>query len=185
MEIAIKKCTICQIELNDITHKVKGATNWCDSCRRMRVNQYNAQNREKIRERNRKWRENNPEKWQALRKKHYDKNRVKYYQDPLNRLMYIVRNQVQRAVKISGTPKKLKTLKYIGCTVERLKEHLQEQFKPGMTWENYGTWEIDHKIPLASAKTEEDIQKLCHFSNLQPLWAEENRAKKAKMPETA
>jgi hypothetical protein len=52
-----------------------------------------------------------------------------------------------------------------------------------MTWDNYGVggWEIDHIIPLASAKTEEEVYKLCHYTNLQPLWANENFKKGKKI----
>ena len=58
---------------------------------------------------------------------------------------------------------------------------IESQFKEGMTWENWGRgigkWNIDHKIPLASATSEKEIIKLMHYTNLQPLWAEENSAK--------
>mgnify|MGYP002132731409 FL=1 len=49
-----------------------------------------------------------------------------------------------------------------------------------MTWDNYGDWHIDHIIPLNSAQTEEDLYKLCHYSNLQPLWALDNLKKGSK-----
>jgi hypothetical protein len=52
-----------------------------------------------------------------------------------------------------------------------------------MSWENYGKWHVDHVIPLASAKTPEDLIKLCHYTNLQPLWAIENILKRDKLPE--
>jgi hypothetical protein len=74
-----------------------------------------------------------------------------------------------------------KTFEIVGCTPEFLKEHLEKQFVDGMTWENRGEWHIDHKIPLSSAKTEEELYKLCHYTNLQPLWAEENLKKGNKI----
>ena len=77
--------------------------------------------------------------------------------------------------------KKNKTILYIGCSLEELKLHLEKQFKPGMTWENHGEWHIDHIIPLASAKTEEDLYKLNHYTNLQPLWAIDNLKKSNKI----
>lgn len=67
----------------------------------------------------------------------------------------------------------------LGCTVEFLKAHLQDQFKPGMSWDNYGAWEIDHRKPLASAGTEPDVLALFHFTNLQPLWRIDNQRKGA------
>jgi 5-methylcytosine-specific restriction endonuclease McrA len=52
-----------------------------------------------------------------------------------------------------------------------------------MTWDNYGEWEIDHIVPISSGKTEEDVIKLCHYKNLQPLWKEDNRKKGNKLPD--
>ena len=51
-----------------------------------------------------------------------------------------------------------------------------------MNWNNQGEWHIDHIIPLASASTEEELLKLCHYRNLQPLWAKDNLEKQAKIP---
>ena len=50
-----------------------------------------------------------------------------------------------------------------------------------MTWENKGAWHIDHIIPTCTAKTEEDLIRLNHYTNLQPLWAEENLKKGSKL----
>ena len=49
-----------------------------------------------------------------------------------------------------------------------------------MSWDNYGKWHIDHIIPLSSANSEDDIYKLCNYTNLQPLWAEDNLKKSNK-----
>ena len=73
-------------------------------------------------------------------------------------------------------------VKDLGCTLGELRLHIEKQFKPGMTWENHGVhgWHTDHKIPLASfdLSDREQFLEACHFSNLQPLWAEENVKKK-------
>ena len=65
----------------------------------------------------------------------------------------------------------------MGCSFEEFKEYIQSQFESWMTWKNYGSyngkknsrWQFDHRIPMASAITEEDIIKLNHYTNLQPL----------------
>jgi hypothetical protein len=60
-------------------------------------------------------------------------------------------------------------------------EYLGDLFTEKMNWDNYGEWHIDHIIPLSSANTEEEIYKLCHYTNLQPLWAEDNIKKSNKI----
>lgn len=68
----------------------------------------------------------------------------------------------------------------LGCPVMDLKHHLEQQFTLGMSWENYGTlWHIDHIRPCSSFDLTdvEEQKRMNHFTNLQPLWAEENRKK--------
>jgi hypothetical protein len=64
-----------------------------------------------------------------------------------------------------------------------LKIHLEKQFKDGMSWENHSLfgWHIDHIIPLSSAESDDELKKLCHYTNLQPLWAKENIVKRNKI----
>lgn len=68
----------------------------------------------------------------------------------------------------------------LGCDWQELKSHIEQQFRDGMDWDNIGEWEVDHIVPLSSAKTIEDVIRLSHHTNLQPLWAYENRAKGSK-----
>lgn len=74
-----------------------------------------------------------------------------------------------------------RTEQLLGADYKTVKKYIEGLFKDGMTWENHGEWHIDHIVPLASAKTEEEIKKLFHYTNLQPLWAEENLKKHDKM----
>ena len=69
-----------------------------------------------------------------------------------------------------------------GCTPVEIQKHIEQKFKPGMSWENYGEWEIDHIRPCASFNlSDPEQQKQCfHYTNLQPLWARENRKKGSK-----
>jgi hypothetical protein len=78
--------------------------------------------------------------------------------------------------------KSAKTLELVGCTVEDLRLFLEAEFVEGMTWDNYGEWHIDHMRPCASFNLEDpDEQKKCfHWTNLQPLWAQDNIRKGAK-----
>jgi hypothetical protein len=73
-------------------------------------------------------------------------------------------------------------MELIGCTKDELRTYLEGLFLEGMTWENYGKrggWQIDHIKPCASFDlTNQDQQKECfHYSNLQPLWADDNLKK--------
>ena len=84
-------------------------------------------------------------------------------------------------LKSKNLRKNNKTFEIIGCTPFELQKHLEEQFIDGMTWENYGQWHIDHIIPLSTANIEEEIYKLCYYTNLQPLWAIDNLKKGNKI----
>jgi hypothetical protein len=97
--------------------------------------------------------------------------------DPIFYLRKKVRNRLRDYFRV----KTKKTLEYLGCSFEDLKLHLEIQFTDGMTWNNRGEWHIDHIIPLSSAKTEDELYKLCHYTNLQPLWAEDNLKKSNKI----
>lgn len=73
----------------------------------------------------------------------------------------------------------------LGCTVDKLKKHIEEQFNNGMTWENWSQvgWHIDHIKPLALFDLTDRKQFLeaCHYTNLQPLWATDNCSKGKKL----
>lgn len=101
---------------------------------------------------------------------------------PLGNLMSRLRCRTTAAFRARGFKKGSKTATLLGCEWEFLKAHIEAQFKGGMGWENRRLWHIDHIIPLSSAKDEESMTKLCHYSNLQPLWGKDNISKGAKMP---
>ena len=87
----------------------------------------------------------------------------------------------RRAVKGGGYSKHGASKEMLGCTWEELVLHLESQFSEGMSWDNRSDWHIDHIIPLASAQTEEELMALCHYTNLQPLWAVDNLSKGARL----
>lgn len=104
--------------------------------------------------------------------------------DPLFKLQCVLRSRVRTAFKSGGWKKDKLSVDLLGVPFEIAKKHIERQFKKGMTWENHGEWEIDHKIPFASAKTDEELRELCHYTNLQPLWAKDNRKKHSKIVPT-
>ncbi len=135
----------------------------------------------KIKESNRLWKENNPEKVNAIMRI-YRKNKRRT--NLAFKLMCNLRGRLYNA--LSHNLKSASTIELLGCEVSFLKQHLESKFKPGMTWENHGVhgWHIDHIRPCASfdlSKPDEQ-QKCFHYTNLQPLWAEDNRNKSDKLP---
>jgi len=101
--------------------------------------------------------------------------------DVIFSLITRIRSRLLYAFRAKGYKKQTKTHETLGCTWAELKLHIERQFLPGMTWENRAKWHIDHIIPLATAKTEEDVVKLNHHTNLRPMWAQDNLRKSAKL----
>lgn len=136
------------------------------------------------------WRERNPEyhkiydKEYNIKNPEYKKNYIKNKRnsDDLFRLSCNLQRRVKLFLDSKNISKQNKTFDIVGCSPEFLKEYLEKQFTEGMSWELVGKHiHIDHIIPLSSAKTEEEVYKLCHYSNLQPLWAEDNMKKSNKI----
>lgn len=122
------------------------------------------------------YKENNKDKLNEL-------HRDRYKSDNLYRLRILLRNSIYKSLRNKGFVKESKSEEILGCSFEYIKKHLELNFEPWMTWDNYGLyngdfnygWDIDHIIPLSSAKTEEDLIKLNHYTNLQPLCSKINR----------
>lgn len=117
-------------------------------------------------------------------RKHYLETRNnwkknKWDNDCLFKLKELTRSRLRQFIN----QKSQKTNDLIGCDNITLKKHIESQFREGMSWSNWKLdgWHLDHKIPLASAKTETELYKLCHYTNLQPLWCTDNLSKGAKV----
>lgn len=116
--------------------------------------------------------------------KWYLKSGAKYYKDRyINdigfKLSSILRARLLAAIK--NNQKSGSAVRDLGCSIPELKKHLESQFQPGMSWENWSKdgWHIDHVVPLSNfdLTNPEEIKKACHYSNLQPLWAFDNLSK--------
>ena len=141
---------------------------------------YRNSNKEKESIRNKKWLDENKQK-RTEYCINYEKNRKKI--DPTFKVLRNVRVRLNLFLKTKNLIKPEQTMSLVGCRLEVLIEHLESKFLYGMSWENYGKdgWHIDHKIPLSSAKTDREIYELCHYTNLQPLWAKDNLKKSNKI----
>lgn len=109
--------------------------------------------------------------------KKYKRNRRKT--DINYRLRGLLSSRIRVALSINAK-KTRKTHQLLGCTIPEVKQHLQKQFKKDMSWKNHAkVWEIDHIMPCASfdLKNIKEQKKCFHYTNLQPLYTNENRKK--------
>lgn len=163
--------------------------------RRSRQREHYRENKVQYNERSRKYRNEHREeiqakgreRYQQIKKKHIAectaRNKARRAIDPLYRASLNLRRRIQYA--FAGKDRSLHTREIIGCSPEQLRSYLEKRFQDGMTWENYGYrgWHIDHIVPLSSSKNSEDLIRLSHYTNLQPLWSHENFKKRAQVPE--
>jgi len=205
-----KRCSSCK-EVKPTTHEYfrklgkskDGFRYQCVQCR----NKYYRDNENKIREKSktyyedntvkaletcRLYREGKGGKVKDYNQNYYEHNLVGIKENVKNyrrerarndigfRLLARYRTRVYRAIK--GVDKSKTTRELIGCSIDKLKSHLEKQFKDGMTFENYGEWHVDHIRPCASFDFNNESEQLeCfNYTNLQPLWAEENMKKHDK-----
>lgn len=95
-----------------------------------------------------------------------------------------LRSRMRYAVKAQASRRSSRTIELIGCSARQLAAHIESQFVDGMHWSNRSMWHVDHIIPVSAfdLRTEEGQQAAFHYTNLRPLWAQENQQKSAKPP---
>ena len=133
-------------------------------------------NKERLLEQNKKYRKENEEAIREQRK-NYRKLR---HQDPRLKFKQNLKTRTVMAFSAKGWSNPLSLDEVVGG-FESAFLHIESRFRSKMTWDNYGSWELDHIVPLGSAEDDIHLIELCHFSNIQPLWASENRAKNNKI----
>lgn len=178
----MKICSKCKILKNLIDFGQRknvsdGRKDACKKCLRLDSKLYYKKNKEKEQIRCKLKYKKNKHKIIKQQKTYVSKRRQS---DNLFKISGNLRKRLTSYLKIKKWKKHNKFKNYIGCSLNNLKLHLELQFKKGMTWENYGQWHIDHIKPLSSAISEYEIYKLCHYTNLQPLWAKDNLSKGKK-----
>ena len=150
---------------------------------------YYSKNSEKIKQKTRDWTALNQERIKETKKIYRKNNKDKINQyfrdrrsnDPIFKFCQNARVLIGKSFKKRNFYKTNKTEQILGCTFQEFFNHIESQFLTGMSWDNRSEWHIDHIIPLASAKTEEEILRLNHYTNLRPLWALENIQKGSKI----
>jgi len=194
-----KICPCCKVEspIEEFwksKSKKDGLHCFCILCSKKKAKASREKNRDKIKQRTIKFKITHPEY-----KKEYDKlwkiknpsylnsfNKRKRNEDPLYKLSGNIRSLISSSLRTSGFKKNTKTEQILGCSFEEFKLYLESKFEPWMCWNNVGRfknekmiknkfWQLDHIIPISSAKTEEEeIYRLNHYTNFQPLDAFDN-----------
>lgn len=190
----MKECVKCKIkkELNEFTirkNSKDGHRNDCKKCRNIynkeNNKKYRVNNKELIKENKRKYREDNKELIKEKSRKYYENNKEaineckkkytseKYKNNKLFRLSVLTRNIITKSLKAKSYKKKSRTHEILGCSFEELLKHLNDN--PYNFIHEDGFFDVDHIIPISSATTEEELIKLCHYTNLQLLPSDYNR----------
>ncbi len=142
---------------------------------------YLAAKKEEIKKKHKEWLANNRERMNAVQ---WARRQERQKTDPNFRLKLVLSAATRRAIK-KGLKRPGPTLELIGGTIDQARAHIESQFQEGMSWDNHGLkgWHIDHIRPLASFNFLEpaQVRAALHYTNLQPLWAEQNLAKAAKI----
>ena len=209
----MKKCARCHETKDLIDFRVDkntqdGITSYCKTCKQQYGREWSKKNQKKKRELGREWRKKNQKKILEYGRKWYKKNQKKLQE--LGRKWYkknqkkiqvgqtILRRNKRRNnlqyrlacnlrarlwAAMRNIKKNKPTKEFLGCSMEDLKAHLENQFSTGMSWDNYGKWHLDHIKPCCSFDlTDIEQQKVCfHYTNLQPLWAIDNKKKGRKI----
>lgn len=151
---------------------------------------YHEQNAENKREYNKKYYQDNIERLKECnknrnanlspekRQKKREYKRNNYHRNASEKIRLLVSNAFRRI----ANKKPARTQEILGCTLEEAVSHIENLFLDGMSWDNYGTWHIDHIKPLASVDPNdiEALKELNKINNLRPLWATDNLLKGAK-----
>jgi len=198
-----KICNICDIEkelvdFNKCKNSKDGFLNYCKICNNVKRRKRTAKNKDLLNEWKRNYLKNNPEQREKHLKRlkiYNEKNIEKHRKYALalekKRLktdkVFLIRKNIKQSIKHSFKKKdvkcKEKMQNILGCTYKEFKQYIESKFESWMTWDNYGKfngelkcgWDIDHIIPVSSANSEEEIIKLSHYTNFQPLCSKVNR----------
>jgi hypothetical protein len=182
----------------------------CKECKKLYIMRLNINEQEHRKEKRKLWTQSNQDFIKISRKKWADKNQEKelerkrkfnvtYYQKNKKRisdyannkqkeyrrtnLLFRVKTNLRSRINKFIKHKTKRTEQILGISYPEFIKYIENKFTNGMSWENYGVygWHIDHKLPISMGKTEEEIYKLSHYTNLQPMWRMDNLKKSNKI----
>jgi hypothetical protein len=128
------------------------------------------------REKNKKYYHDNKE---VLRKRNNKWKNDKRKNDGFYRMKINLRHRIREY--LLGESQGKRTMEIVGLDKMNFKLYIENKFVDGMSWENYGDWHLDHIIPLCTGKNNQEVLALNHYTNLQPLWAIDNLKKNRKI----
>jgi hypothetical protein len=161
------------------------------SIERNKIYRLNEDYRKKLSDKRKEYYKNNAEIEREKRKEYYYKNkeesrrksdewkRKKIKEDGFFRMKINLRNRIREYLVNENKSKR--TMEIVGLDKSEFKSYIENKFIEGMCWDNYGKWHLDHIIPLCYAKDENEALALNHYTNLQPLWDEDNLKKNRKI----
>ena len=174
----MKECNKCNTKKPITEYYISNRSNkplgQCKECYKNRVKKYNkkwvSENQDKVKKYRKDFRQSNPnymtEYMEEARK------------DPLFRISMNMRIRLGNVIRAKNYTKRNHLHEVLGVTWSEFENYISLLFEEGMNWDNYGEWELDHIKPLATAVNGDEIEKLFHYKNLQPLWKEDNRKKR-------
>lgn len=182
-----KICTNCKQEkiLDDYYKRSivpDGHCSECKECSKQRNKHnhrnYYLSNKEKILKKNSKYLITFRESYKEKRNSQLKERRKT---DVAFKLAHNLRRRMRGAVK--RNQKAGSAVADLGCSIVQFKQYIESKFRDGMSWNNYGHWHLDHIQPLASfdLTNRNDFLKAAHYSNYQPLWAQDNLRKSASI----
>lgn len=159
----LKYCRYCEQYISTIHFQKNRAR--CRNCRTLQATE---------------WKKNNLQKftqYQAIYKN-------KRYKSDLNfKIKAILRSRLRKAMKNDW--KCGSSVEMLGCTISEFKVYIEKLWQKGMSWDNWSKsgWHIDHIVPLDKFDLSDltELQKACHYTNMQPLWSKENCIKSNKV----
>lgn len=179
------RCKTCQRKSSD-NHREENKEKYDALDRDYRKKRW-SENKEELSAKNKEWRDNNVD-YNRERMRIFQNENPEYFRDymkdyrkrPIWKMINHMSGSMKRVLRGASDSYSAKKL---GYTSKDLKDHIESQFKPGMSWDNYGEWEIDHKIPIKWYFDNgiQDPKVVNALGNLQPLWKSENRSKGAKL----
>lgn len=172
-------------EENEDSIKVTGKRYREENKEKMSIRRKEYRDRPDVKAKRKEWEKNNPEKIKSYRETYSKSDSIRvhrknWYKSIRKRKPYVLawRKLLTNTLKRINGKKESETIKLLGYSAIQLKEHIENLFLEGMSWDNYGKWHIDHIKMVSTFDIDTPIDIINSLNNLRPLWAEDNCSRK-------